>query len=178
MDERLLKRYLEYAGSEEALAVLFVKKHLKSTEGHWVDVRDYRRYEMSNDDLHFRFVIGQIFKRTLKPNYPSKSEFTLNGNFREKAYYLAVRAITWEASHTDIEQQKQKRIKAKKFEIIGVSYDKKRGNKNFFIDSAPPEIHALAKNLSDRTNPLWDCAMDYINQPEFVYEIKKIKVYT
>ncbi len=40
------------------------------------------------------------------------------------------------------------------FKITGVSYDKNRGNKNYFRADAPPEIKALARNLNDRTNPL------------------------
>jgi hypothetical protein len=38
MDEKLLKKYLEYTATEEALAVLFVKKHLIKAKGHWVDI--------------------------------------------------------------------------------------------------------------------------------------------
>ena len=59
----------------------------------------------------------------------------------------------------------------------GVSYDKNRGSANFFREDAPPEVKALAANLSDRTNPLWDIALQYANRPEFVYEIRRAKVY-
>ena len=45
MDDKLLKKYLEYAKTEEALAVLFVKKHLAQAKGHWVDIVHYQRYE-------------------------------------------------------------------------------------------------------------------------------------
>ena len=31
-------------------------------------------------------------------------------------------------------------------------------------------------NLYDRTNPLWDRALQCINKPEFVYEIKKVYI--
>ncbi len=57
-----------------------------------------------------------------------------------------------------------------------MSYDKNRGNKDYFRDDAPPEIKALANNLNDRTNPLWDKAMQYVNEPEFVYEIKQVYI--
>ena len=60
MDEKLLRKYLEYARTEEALAILFVKKHINKAKGHWVDISDCRRYEMSEDDLHFRFVNGGL----------------------------------------------------------------------------------------------------------------------
>ena len=46
MDQKLLARYREYAGSEEAFAVLFVKQHLAQAKGHWVDPVDFERYEM------------------------------------------------------------------------------------------------------------------------------------
>lgn len=176
MDDKLLSKYLEYAGTEEALAILFVKKYLNKAKGHWVDISDCRRYEMSDDDLRFRFVNGGLYKRKIKPKYPPKSNFTVNGKLKEREYYLAIRAITWETANRDIEQQKQKRIRPINFKITGVSYDKNRGNKNYFRSDAPPEIKALAKNLYDRTNPLWDRAMAYVNEPEFVYKIKQVQI--
>ena len=151
MDERLLKRYREYASTEEAFAVLLVKKHLAQAKGHWVDVVNCRRYEMSPDNMHFRFVVGGLFKRMIQPKYPPRSQYTVNGNFDERAYYLMTRAITWETAHTDIEQQKTNRIVPLKFEIKGVSYDKNRGSSGYFRDDAPPEIRALADNLLDRS---------------------------
>ncbi|MDD3576409.1 MAG: hypothetical protein RBS14_02930 [Atribacterota bacterium] len=177
MDQKLLARYREYAGSEEAYAVLFVKQHLAQAKGHWVDPVDFERYEMSPDNMHFRFVLGGLYPRKLQPKYPPKSAFGANGKIDEKAYYLMVRAITWETAHADIEQQKAARVRPLRFEVRGVSYDKNRGNSNFFREDAPPEVKALATNLSDRTNPLWDIALQYANQPEFVYEIRKAKVY-
>ncbi|WP_299073565.1 hypothetical protein [uncultured Paraglaciecola sp.] len=176
MDKKLLSKYLEYAGTEEATAVLFVKKYIKKSKGHWVDIVDCQRYEMSDDDLHFRYVNGGLFKRRITPKYPPKSDFAVNGNFNERDYFLAIRAITWETAHKDIEQQKAKRVKGIQFKITGVSYDKNRGNESFFRADAPPEIKALAENLRDRTNPLWDRAMTYVNKPEFVYKIKKIQI--
>ncbi|MGD2118230.1 MAG: hypothetical protein PVG66_07720 [Chromatiales bacterium] len=176
MDDKLLQKYLEYASTDEAFAVLFVKKYLAQAKGHWIDIVDCRRYEMSSDNLHFRFVVGGLYKRKIQPRYPSKSAFTINGKFDERRYYLIVRAITWETAHKDIEQQKSKGIASRKFKITGISYDKNRGNKDFFRQDAPPEIKALANNLNDRTNPLWDRALHYANKPEFVYEIKKVHI--
>jgi hypothetical protein len=69
MDDRLLKRYREYASTEEAFAVLLVKKHLSEAKGYWIDVVDCRRYEMSPDNIHFRFVVGGLFKRKIQPKY-------------------------------------------------------------------------------------------------------------
>ena len=176
MDETLLKQYREYASTEEAFAVLLVKKHLAQAKGHWVDVVNCRRYEMSPDNMHFRFVVGGLFKRKIHPKYPPRSDYTKNGVFDERAYYLMTRAITWEAAHTDIEEQKSRRVAPLKFEIKGVSYDKNAGNTGFFRSDAPPEIKALTANLRDRTNPLWDRALQYANRPEFVYEVRQARV--
>ena len=62
------------------------------------------------------------------------------------------------------------------FEIKGVSYDKNAESTGFFKSDAPPEIKALAANLLDRTNPLWDRALQYANRPEFVYEVRQARV--
>lgn len=102
MDNSLLKRYREYARTEEAFAVLFVKQHLSQSRGHWVDISNCRQYEMSSDRLHFRFVTGGLYKRKIHPQYPPKSSYTTNGKFDKDGYYLMVRAITWEAAHKDI----------------------------------------------------------------------------
>ena len=176
MDEKLLKKYLEYTNSEEGFAVLFVKKHLSQAKGHWVDVADCRRYEMSPDNLHFRHVVGALYKRKIQPKHPPKTDYIFNGKYDEKKYLLMVRATTWETSHKDIEQQKSNKIAHWQFRITGVSYDKNRDNKHFFRKDAPEEIKALAHNLNDRTNPLWDKALKYANKPEFVYKIKKINI--
>ncbi len=176
MDNRLLKRYREYASTEESFAVLFVKTHLDQAQGQWVDIVDFRRYEMSPDNLHFRFVVGGLYERKLRPQYPPKSAYTVDGRFDERGYYLMTRAITWETAHTDIEQQKSIKVQPRRFEVTGVSYDRSRDNESYFRDEAPPEIKALANNLHDRTDPLWDKAMQYVNAPQFVYEIRKAKV--
>jgi hypothetical protein len=176
MNDKLLKKYLEYASTEEAFAVLFVKKHLAQAKGHWVDIAECRRYEMSSDNLHFRFVVGGLYKRKIQPQYPSKSEYTIDGKFDERGYYLMTRAITWETAHKDIEQQKSKNVAPSKFKITGVSYPKIRCEDNYFRDDAPPEIKALAKNLNDRTNPLWDKAVQYVDEQEFVYKIQQVSI--
>ncbi len=174
MNDKLIKKYLAYANTDEAFAVLFVKKYLPQLKGHWIDVADCERYEMSSDNLHFRFVVGGLYDRKIKPVYPPKSLFTKEGQFDERRYLMMIRAITWETAHKDIAQQKPKRLRKHKFKIIGVSYDKNKHNKNFFREDTPPDIKELEKNLSDRTNPLWDKALEYANRPEFVYKIRQV----
>lgn len=65
---------------------------------------------------------------------------------------------------------------ASKFKITGARYVKNRDSRNYFRDDAPPGIKALAKNLYDRTNPPWGKAMQYVNEPEFVYKIKQVSI--
>ena len=54
MNEQLLARYRKYARTDEAYAVAFVKFHLVEAKGHWIDPVNFRRYEMSEEILHFR----------------------------------------------------------------------------------------------------------------------------
>lgn len=176
MNKDMLNAYRRYAGTDEAIAIRFVQRNIPLAKAHWVDIVEYRRYEKSPHNMHFRFVVGGLYQRKIQPQYPSKSLFTSNGTFDESQYMLTVRAITWETARKDVKQQSSKRITPRKFKITGVSYDKNRGNSNFFREDAPPEIKALEANINDRTNPLWDSALQYANKPEFVYEIKRIYV--
>ena len=176
MDDKLLRKFLQYANTDQAFAVLFVKKHLAQAKGHWVEIVDCQRYEMSSDNLHFRFVVGGLYKRKIQPQYPSKFAFTIADKFDERRYYLMARAKTWETAHKDIEQQKSKKIMPSKFKITGVSYPRNRCKDDYFRDDAPPEIKALAENLYDRTNPLWTKAMQYVNESEFVYKINQVSI--
>ncbi|MCU8018095.1 hypothetical protein L5M36_14545 [Shewanella sp. SM72] len=175
MKKGLINKYQNYAATEEAFAVLFVRNNLRKALGHWVDITDSKQYEMSDDKLHFRYVRGGLFRQKIDPMYPKKSMFTVDGVFNEKAYILAVRAITWETAKKDIKKQKEQGVKPLRFNINGIVYDKNKDK--FFIDETPPEIRVLEKNLSDRTNPLWDKAMGYMASPEFVYKIKNISIY-
>jgi hypothetical protein len=177
MDENLLKKYREYASSEEACAVLFVKTHLDhQAKEHWVDIADYRSWEKSPNKFHFRFVVGRLYKKRIRPKYPPESAFTIDGKFDERRHDQMVRAITWETANRDIEQQKAQNVAPAKFKVTGVFYEKIRSAKDYFRGDAPPEIKALANNLRDRTDPLWDKAIRYVMAPEFVYEIKQIRV--
>ena len=140
MDQNLLASYRKSEGTEEAFAVLFVKEHLSRAKGHWVDAVDFERYEMSPNNMHSRFMIGGLYPRKLQPKYPPRAAFMASGKIDNYAYSLMVRAITWEAAHADIEQQKAAKVRPLRFEVRGVSYDKNRGNTNFFREDAPAEI--------------------------------------
>ena len=137
MDKKLLERYRKYARSEEAFAVLLVKQHLAEAKGHWIDIINSRRFQESENNMHFRFVVGGLFKKKIHPKYPPRSDFTTDGKFNEIAYYETTRAITWATAHKDIEQQQAKRISPQEFHIRGVRYDRNAGRKGFFRDDAP-----------------------------------------
>jgi len=175
MDNRLLEKYLQYANTEEAFAVLFVKKHLSQAKDHWIDIVYCQHHGASSRNLQFRVVMGALYKKRLQPKYPPKSDYITDGQFDERAYYMMARAITWETAHNDIGQQKAKNVLAAKFHITGEIHDKNFSYRKFFRDDAPPEIKALAKNLNDRTDPLWDIALQYERKPEFVYTIDRIQ---
>lgn len=176
MDKDLLGRYTEYASSEEARAILFVKEYLKKSKGNWVDIIESQEIEYNCDENCFRYVEGRLYKRKLRPKYPPKSNFkNLNGRFNAREYRLACRAITWKTANRDIKQQKSKNIIALRFEIKGTTHESCK--KGFFADNAPKEIKALEKNLQNRTNPLWDIALKYANKPKFVCKIKDVKIY-
>lgn len=176
MEDKLLAKYREYASSEEAFAVLFVKRHLAEARGYWIDPEEFRRYEMSPDDLHFRYVVGRLYRRKRVPRYPPRSDFIINGAFDERRYLHVTRAITWDTAHKDIAEQRSAGAPGLQFEVTGVSYDRNRGSTGFFREDAPPEIKALAKNLQDRTDPLWDHALKYASAPEFVFEVRMARV--
>lgn len=138
MNEKLFDMYLEYASTDEAKAVLFVKKNIQQSTEQWVDIIRCERYETEwyfdeqtnteriKDKLQFRYVEYGLYRRTIKPKYPPKSQFTHNGEFNEEAYYTAVRAITWEVANEDIAQQKEKGIVGEIYRITGVRYNKNK----------------------------------------------------
>jgi hypothetical protein len=175
LTEEKLKKYLEYASTDEARAVLFVKKQLKKSAGHWIDVIDCVPYQSDNvNDLEFKLVVCGLYKRRLKPDYPPKNNFTINGKLNEREYYLTVRATTWETAHTDISQQKTKGIKGEIFEIKGIKYNKNRGK---FIKKPPwidnpawkdVDIHSLRG--ADRSY-----VQQFLAPPDWRYEIKSIR---
>ena len=100
MDKKLIEKYKEYANTEEAFAVLFVKKHLRAAKGKWVDIIDfYYPYNYAPWELEFKYVECRLFSRKRKPQYPPKKDFK-----DEKEYIQACRAITWETANIDISE--------------------------------------------------------------------------
>lgn len=177
MDKNLIEKY---ANSDEALAILFVKKHLKVADNKkWIYILEYYRpndfdsYDEEqeficneNPRLVFTKVICELFGRKKKPNYPPQ-----NGMDEEK-YKELCRAICWETANKDISDQRKIGVKGPVFEIKG--YLKKIKHNNYFVKNAPPEIKTLEKNLNDMTNPLWDKASEYIQPDEYKFKITSV----
>ncbi|MDE7243324.1 MAG: hypothetical protein K2O18_05005 [Oscillospiraceae bacterium] len=167
-----INKYLDYARSPEAFAVLFAKKHLKQAgDGVWVDILDYDApggYRIER--LRFRRVECELFPRRTKPKYPLRRNFD-----SESEYVMACRAVTWEAACRDIGNQRLAGYHGRRYRIDGVCYPADRhvsriavpDPETYFIESAPEEIKALAKDLNNRTDPLWDRAMRYV-RPEYL----------
>jgi hypothetical protein len=175
LSEDKLKEYLKYASTDEARAVIFVKKSLEKSTGHWVDIIDCISYQNDTPNtLEFKLVVCGLYKRFLKPKYPPKGNFTYNGKLNEKEYYLSVRAITWETAHEDISEQKDKGIKGEIFEIKGVKYNKNRGK---FIQDPPWLNNPAWKDVNIYS--LRGADRDYVEQfmapPDWRYEIKSIR---
>jgi hypothetical protein len=173
--KELLEKYIEYASSVEALAVLFVKKELKESVGHWIDIIEFESYDnTSYKDLEFKFVICGLYRRTITPKYPPKSNFTVNGKFDEKYYIQSIRAITWSTAHEDIQQQKNKGVKAAKYEIRGVRYDKNRGifvKRPPWLDSpAWKDVNPYLLRGADRAY-----VQQFLAPADWRYEIKYIQ---
>jgi hypothetical protein len=175
LPEDKLRKYLEYASTDEARAVIFVKKELRKSKGHWIDVVDCFSYQNHDPSvLEFKYVVCGLYKRKLKPNYPPKQNFIINGKVNEKKYYLSVRAITWETAQKDISQQKNKGIKGDIFEIKGVKYNKNRGK---FIKEPPwldspawKDVDIYSLRGADRSY-----VQQFIAPPDWRYEIKSIR---
>lgn len=167
MTDSAIKKYLDYASSPEAYAVLFVKKYLdRAGNRFWIDILAYdvpAGYEY--EKLMFRSVACELFPRKHVPAYPPRRQFR-----SERDWTDACRAVTWECAAYDINMLRKHGYRGARYKIDGVSFPKhKPGTRleptdpaTFFVDGAPHEIKALANNLSDRTDPLWDEAMKYV----------------
>lgn len=167
--DKLIREYEYYEKTEEALAVLFVKKYLSCSKGKWIDIVDIKpsRY-FEPRDLEFRGVLCELFNKKITPKYPERNKL------KDPDQYLrACRAITWNTAHEDIERQRSKGVHGEKFIITGIKYNANK-NKSFFVDAAPPEIKELEKNVNDRTDPRWDYALRYRRPEKWIFKIKSI----
>lgn len=116
-NELLKEEYHLYLRSDEAAAVYFVKNLVNGidTEGKWIDVINEERYPDVNDKPVFKNVVIELFERKIKPKYPKDADVMLT------------RAITWEAAHKDINEQRSHGIHGPVFEVTGCRYNKNKG---------------------------------------------------
>ena len=175
----LVNKYTKYTNTDEYKAEQFVRENLKqATKNTIVEIisidapKDYAiGYQQ------FKTVECAIYKRSIKPEYPAKAGFAAND------YELVCRAIDWDCAKTDIKTQKRKKVKCDKYKICGAMCLNREPRPPYFIKSAPDKIKALANDLNDRSNKLWDQAykyfnMDYLDYDDFVYKIKSIEKLT
>lgn len=175
MKKSLIEKFKLYCTTEESFAVLFVKKYLKAAENKWIDILSCEVGAYNEiEELEFKSVVCELFEKNLKPKYPPKENFA-----SKSEYILTCRAITWETAHRDIDAQRAKNIQGQKYSLQGVRKKFKNPNytDEYFIKGTPENIKALAKNLNDRTDPLWDIAMAFINnEEEYFYKYKLVSV--
>jgi hypothetical protein len=121
----LVDKYEDYLKSTEALAVYLVKAYVKQidTRNKWVDIVSSNTYHKS-DKTAFNYLIVEIFDRKTHPVYPKKAE-----GYSEYGYRQICRAITWEVSHNDIWEQREKGIRGQLYFTIIPVFDKNRGKK-------------------------------------------------
>lgn len=176
LKKKLIDIYVQYSNSVESYAVLFVKKYLKEADNMWVEILEtHTPYYYNPSALQFKTVKCKLFPKTIEPIYPPKSK-----SMNEEQYTMLCRAITWETANKDIKKQQNQGIQGEEYIIVGTYYQLKKSKGSFFVSDAPPEIKALEKNLNDRTDPLWDIALSYMNpkyksKGHYAYTIKTIK---
>lgn len=155
-----IEKYRAYARTPDAYAVLFVKKHLDRADGSvWVDILGYDAppgYEPKR--LEFKSVKCELFPRESKPVYPPRWMFRF-----EQCWIDACRAVMWGTATRDICDARRLGYHGPKYRIEGALARCKPDPRTFFVDAAPTEIKALAGDLSDRTDPLWDEAARWIS---------------
>lgn len=167
MDKKLIEQYKKYAKTEEAFAILFVKKYLNASKNKWVKINDiaYSRH-FHAEKLEFKGVTCELFDRKIRPEYPPASKFD------SEYYTLTCRAITWKTANEDIYEQECNGIHGVKYKLEGLIYNANKGG--LFVENVPAEIKALAENSNDRTDPLWDIAINYIREDNYRFKMKKV----
>lgn len=115
MSQKQIELYLQYAESEEALAVLFVKKHLPDARGFWIDILETDAPEEYRETkLEFRQVTCALYPRKLQPEYPPRQ-----AHISGRTYLQICRAITWKTAHYDIARQNQEGVLGRLFVLNG-----------------------------------------------------------
>jgi hypothetical protein len=128
--KELLKRYLEYTWSAESKAVFLVRNFVTqiNTKTKWIDVVDSNNWVHKSGLTGFNYLVIEIFDRKIKPIYPIKT-----ADINDSVYRSICRAITWEVSHQDIENQREKGIRGPMYLLTISIYNKNRGKKKIVM---------------------------------------------
>ena len=118
-NEEVLRAYLGYMRTEEPTIVFIAKNLVKDldTKKKWIHVVDFDCWGIRGRKFAFNYIIVELFDRKLHPKYP------------EDANEQMRKAITWQAAHDDIAQQKAKGIMGPMFLITCPLYNKNKGKK-------------------------------------------------
>lgn len=167
MDKTLIEQYKKYAKTEDAFAILFVKKYLYASKNKWVKINHIASSKyFFEDKLEFKSVTCELFDRKIKPEYPPAPKYVTED------YTLMCRAITWATANDDICDQERKGVHGTKYKLEGLKYNANKGG--LFLENTPAEIKALENNPNDRTDPLWDIAVNYIREDNYRFKLKNV----
>ena len=157
------REYREYIRSGEAEAIAFIRKHCRDAKGNWVLV--YGFYSAAGiPGIPIKTASFALYPKLTKPKYPPKEKFRFTADWLEACHYE-----TWKTAMKDIETQDRRNYYPPEY---GLRVKFKLDKSHYFIDSAPAEVKALANDLNDLTNPLWDEAGKYINPKRYKYKVQ------
>ena len=124
--KELVDKYEDYLKSSEALAVYLVKSyvHQVDTRNKWIDVVSSNTWDHRSNKMAFNYLIVEIFDRKKHPIYPNKIE-----QMDDYRYRQICKAITWDVSHDDIRNQRERGIRGQLFLTIVPIYNKNKGKK-------------------------------------------------
>ena len=157
--------YSEYARSDEAKAVQFVRQYLnRADDTKWVDILDWRDMSRIAEEYDivpeiygvtlFRRVECELFPKLHVPVYPKRSRFK-----DDYSYRAACAEATWRTATQDIQTLRGRGYHGPRYSLSGrIEYQEPPCR---FVPGTPPEIMALLDNPNDYTDPLWERAMRY-----------------
>ena len=153
----------------EASIVKRVRANVSAAKGCWVDVLSYKHAESRRGALlEYEDIVFELFTKRLYPKYPKQRRGQSDSDYADD-----LRKITWKTAHADIDAQRECGVKGRRYSLHGRLTSPSA--EDFFTDDAPAEVKALAANLRDRTDPLWDIALQYARKPQWVYSVKRRK---
>ena len=123
--KKLMRNYNSYLETDEAEIVFLTKSVFSEidTKAKWIDVlahgdliNRYNHYGEENEQevTAFTFAIIELFPRKIRPHYPKDASTRMK------------RAITWNAAHADIRNQRKEGIRGTMLLLSCSLYDKNR----------------------------------------------------